>query len=120
MEKATDLFASIILKMDSKKIPRNKKHLIPNYSPKHKGSTISIYLGLLLLLMLLFLFLIPLPEIILLDDVTILYKSVQDLYFYVIGASTENEILLLSVLESLLDALSTLLRYIGFPRSYMY
>jgi len=49
-------------------------------------------------------------EIILLDDVTIVYKSVSDLYFYVIGSNTENELLLLSVLEALLDALASLLR----------
>ena len=38
-------------------------------------------------------------EIIMLDGMTILYRSSVDIYIYVIGSSYENELLLLSVLD---------------------
>jgi len=58
-------------------------------------------------------------EIILLDDVTIVYKAVQEVYFYVIGSNSENELLLLSVLDALVDALSSLVRGALDKRSLM-
>jgi len=49
-------------------------------------------------------------EIIMLDGLTILYKSNVDLYFYVMGSSHENELLLMSVLNCFYDAVSQILR----------
>ena len=49
-------------------------------------------------------------EIIMLDGLTILYRSSVDIYIYVMGSSYENELILLSVLECLFSSLNILLR----------
>lgn len=49
-------------------------------------------------------------DIIMLNDMTVLYKSSIDLNIYVIGSTNENEILLLSFINCLYDALILLLR----------
>nr|DBA32757.1 TPA: hypothetical protein GDO54_000524 [Pyxicephalus adspersus] len=50
-------------------------------------------------------------EIALLEGLTVVYKSSIDLYFYVIGSSHENELMLMAVLNCLFDSLSQMLRY---------
>merc|ERR1711935_1194666 len=47
-------------------------------------------------------------EIIMLEGLTILYRSSVDLFFYVVGSSYENELLLLSALDTLFDSLNTI------------
>ena len=49
-------------------------------------------------------------EIVMLGNLTIVYRSSVDLFFYVIGSTNENEIMLVSVLNCLFDALSQILR----------
>lgn len=49
-------------------------------------------------------------EIIMLDNLTIVYRSNVDLFFYVIGSTTANEIMLNSVLTCLYDSISQILR----------
>ncbi|XP_067301817.1 coatomer subunit zeta-1 isoform X1 [Pseudorasbora parva] len=49
-------------------------------------------------------------EIALLEGLTVVYKSNIDLYFYVIGSSHENELMLMAVLNCLFDSLSQMLR----------
>jgi len=49
-------------------------------------------------------------EIIMLDGLTIVYRSNIDLYFYVMGSQFENELILVSVLNALYDAVSIMLR----------
>lgn len=49
-------------------------------------------------------------EIIMLDGLTVLYKSNVDLFFYVMGGSHENELMLMSVLNCLYDSISQILR----------
>ncbi|XP_043420128.1 coatomer subunit zeta-1 isoform X2 [Prionailurus bengalensis] len=49
-------------------------------------------------------------EIALLEGLTVVYKSSIDLYFYVIGSSYENELMLMAVLNCLFDSLSQMLR----------
>ncbi|XP_052829963.1 coatomer subunit zeta-1 [Octopus bimaculoides] len=49
-------------------------------------------------------------EIIMLEGLTCVYKSNVDLYFYVIGSSQENELILASVLNALYDAVNQMLR----------
>lgn len=49
-------------------------------------------------------------EIIMLEGLTCLYRSNVDLYFYVIGSTSENELLLVSVLNCLYDSISHMLR----------
>ena len=49
-------------------------------------------------------------EIIMLDGMTILYRSSVDIYIYVIGSSYENELLLLSALDCLFTSLNGILR----------
>jgi hypothetical protein len=44
------------------------------------------------------------------EGLPIIYKPSVDLYFYVIGAAGENELMLQSVLQCLFDSLSILLR----------
>jgi hypothetical protein len=48
-------------------------------------------------------------EIIMLDGFTIVYKSSVDLYFYVMGSSNENGLILESVLNCLFDSISRIL-----------
>ena len=45
-----------------------------------------------------------------LDGLTILYKSSVDLFFYVMGSSYENELLLMSALDVLFDSLNVILK----------
>jgi hypothetical protein len=45
-----------------------------------------------------------------LDNLTILYKSSVDLYFYVLGGPKENELLLMSVLNCVFESMSLILR----------
>ncbi|CAI5443543.1 unnamed protein product [Caenorhabditis angaria] len=49
-------------------------------------------------------------EILLLDGVTCIYRTNVDLYFYVLGSTRENELILESVLTCLYDSVSTVLR----------
>lgn len=49
-------------------------------------------------------------EIIMLDGVTVVYKSNVDLFFYVMGSKQENELILLSVLNCLFDTISLILK----------
>merc|ERR1711879_825072 len=49
-------------------------------------------------------------EIIMLDGLTCLYRSNVDLYFYVMGSTHENELLLMSVLNCVYDSISQILR----------
>ncbi|KAL1512777.1 hypothetical protein ABEB36_002308 [Hypothenemus hampei] len=49
-------------------------------------------------------------EIIMLDGLTCVYKSNVDLFFYVMGSSNENELILMSVLNCLYDSVSQILR----------
>jgi len=49
-------------------------------------------------------------EILMYDGLTVVYKSSVDLFFYVLGSSKENEILLTSVLNCIYDSISQVLR----------
>ncbi|XP_055845406.1 coatomer subunit zeta-1 [Episyrphus balteatus] len=49
-------------------------------------------------------------EIIMLDGLTCVYKSNVDLFFYVMGSTYENELILLSVLNCLYDSISLILK----------
>ncbi|KAM3822300.1 coatomer subunit zeta-2 isoform 1-T2 [Vipera latastei] len=49
-------------------------------------------------------------EIAFLEGLTIVYKSSIDLFFYVVGSSHENELMLMSVLSCLFESLSHMLR----------
>jgi len=49
-------------------------------------------------------------EITMINKLTCVYKSNVDLYFYVIGPSQENELILQSVLNCLYDSVSNILR----------
>lgn len=49
-------------------------------------------------------------EIIMYDDVLVVYKFIGDLMFYVTGSQDENEIILYTVLQTFHDAVSLLLR----------
>ncbi|XP_002730992.1 coatomer subunit zeta-1-like isoform X2 [Saccoglossus kowalevskii] len=49
-------------------------------------------------------------EIIMLEGVTCVYRSNVDLFFYVMGGSHENELILVSVLNCLYDSISQMLR----------
>lgn len=49
-------------------------------------------------------------EIIMLDGLTVVYKSNVDLFFYVMGSTQENELILLSVLNCLYDTISLILK----------
>ncbi|XP_030077322.1 coatomer subunit zeta-2 isoform X5 [Microcaecilia unicolor] len=51
-------------------------------------------------------------EIAFLEGMTIVYKSSIDLFFYVVGSSQENELMLVSVLTCLFESLSHMLRVI--------
>lgn len=45
-----------------------------------------------------------------LDNLTIVYRSQVDLFFYVVGSTNENEIILVSVLNCLFDSISQVFR----------
>lgn len=49
-------------------------------------------------------------EIIMLEGLTILYKSSVDLIFYVMGSSYENELVLMSALDVLFESLNVILK----------
>ena len=49
-------------------------------------------------------------EIILFNKNVVVYRFATDVYFYVTGSSAENELILASVLNCLVDSLTTLLR----------
>ncbi len=49
-------------------------------------------------------------EIIMIGDVTVVYRSYNDLFFYVVGSTSENEIILVSVLNCLFESLSQVFR----------
>eukprot|EP00959_Pyramimonas_sp_CCMP1952_P214936 4498023-Pyramimonas_sp.AAC.1 len=49
-------------------------------------------------------------EIIMFDNVITVFKFVSDLHFYVTGSQDENELILVTVLQALFDAISLLLR----------
>ncbi|XP_041458296.1 coatomer subunit zeta-1-like [Lytechinus variegatus] len=51
-------------------------------------------------------------EIIMLEGMTIVYRSNVDLLFYVVGSASENELILVSVLNCLYDSVSQILRYV--------
>eukprot|EP00126_Sphaerothecum_destruens_P007373 Sdes_comp19821_c0_seq2m11979 len=50
-------------------------------------------------------------EIALLEGFTVVYRSNVDLFFYVVGNHEENELMLVSVLNSFYDAVGILLRF---------
>lgn len=49
-------------------------------------------------------------EIIMLDGLTCVYKNNVDLFFYVMGSTHENELILVSVLNCLYDSVSMILK----------
>lgn len=49
-------------------------------------------------------------EIVMFEGLTCVYRSNIDLYFYVIGSSSENELILVSVLNAFYDCISQILR----------
>lgn len=49
-------------------------------------------------------------DIIMLDGLTCVYKANVDVYFYVMGSSHENELLLVNVLSCLYDSISIILK----------
>ena len=49
-------------------------------------------------------------EIIILDGLVTVYRNTSDVWFYIVGTQTENELILVSVLNSLHEALASLLR----------
>lgn len=49
-------------------------------------------------------------EIIMFDDVVVVYKFINDLMFYVTGSMDENEIVLANVLQGFYDSITLLLR----------
>lgn len=58
-------------------------------------------------------------EIIMLDGLTCVYKSNVDLFFYVMGSTQENELILLSVLNCLYDSISLILKKFVEKKSVM-
>ena len=52
-------------------------------------------------------------DIILFDNMLVLYKPVVDVFIYILGGLEENEIMLQSVLLGFVEAISTGLKYIG-------
>jgi hypothetical protein len=49
-------------------------------------------------------------DIIMLDGLTIVYRSNVDLFFYVVGSTLENEIILVSILNCLFESLAQIMR----------
>jgi len=49
-------------------------------------------------------------EIIMLENLTIVYKNNLDVFYYVVGSTSENEIMLVSVLNCLFDSLNQIFR----------
>jgi hypothetical protein len=52
----------------------------------------------------------PAAEIIMFDDVVVVYKFLGDLMFYVTGDQDENEVVLYSVLHAFYESINMLLR----------
>lgn len=52
----------------------------------------------------------PAAEIIILDGLVTIYRNTSDVWMYVVGSQLENELILVSVLTALYDALGSLLR----------
>lgn len=48
------------------------------------------------------------------DSNIVIYKSVQDLHFFITGGDDENELILANVLQGLFDAIALLLRFLLF------
>jgi hypothetical protein len=48
-------------------------------------------------------------EIVLLDDLTIIYRSNVDLFFYIVGDASENELILSNLLAAFYDSVSNVL-----------
>ncbi|XP_075257291.1 coatomer subunit zeta-1-like [Convolutriloba macropyga] len=51
-------------------------------------------------------------EIVMLDNNTIVYRSTVDVFFYVIGSSDENELILSSVLNCLYDCVGAIMKIV--------
>lgn len=51
-------------------------------------------------------------EIIMFDDVVVVYKFIGDLMFFVTGSCNENELILYTVLQAFHETMSLLLRYV--------
>lgn len=45
------------------------------------------------------------------DNYIVVYKFIQDLHFFVTGGNEENELILATVLQGFVDAVSLLLRF---------
>ena len=58
-------------------------------------------------------------EIIMIDNLTIVYRSSIDLHFYVVGSTSENEIMLVSVLNCLFDSISLILKKNMVEKKYL-
>ena len=58
-------------------------------------------------------------EIIMIDNLTIVYRSSIDLHFYVVGSTTENEIMLVSVLSCLYDSIGQILKKNMIEKKYL-
>ena len=54
---------------------------------------------------------LPAAEIIMFDDVVVVYKFLGDLMFFVSGDQDENEVVLLSVLQAFYESITLLLRW---------
>ncbi len=52
----------------------------------------------------------PAAEIIMFDDVIVVYRFIGDLMFFVTGSQDENEVILYAVLQCFYDAITLLLR----------
>uniref|UniRef100_A0A8D0AG13 Coatomer subunit zeta n=1 Tax=Sander lucioperca TaxID=283035 RepID=A0A8D0AG13_SANLU len=97
---------------------RSRRHLRRTYSTKHTGRTVrcvyyikdSLSCLSTCLITCMVAFCVYLGEIALLEGLTVVYKSNIDLFFYVIGSSHENELMLMAVLNCLFDSLSQMLR----------
>jgi hypothetical protein len=86
------LFSDACTKRRQEKKKKNAKQKL-----KHTKPTIAI-------------FFFGTAEIIMYENVVAVYKCAQDCYFYVLGNYDENELILLSALQCLTDAMSRLLR----------
>ena len=49
-------------------------------------------------------------EIIMFEGMVVVYRSIVDLFFYVLGSPVDNELVLMSVLDSVYNAVSQILR----------
>ena len=58
-------------------------------------------------------------EIIMIENLTIVYRSSIDLHFYVVGSTSENEIMLVSVLNCLFDSIGQILKKNMIEKKYL-